>query len=86
MTSAFTVPVSVRIEAPDFLGVTPPALQYDGGEITKAGMITAGASRIGYVGFCAATREWLGFYTSGRCWSGVGKTRAEAVERFVAYR
>lgn len=86
MTIAITVPVEVRIEAADFMGVTPPAFQYPGGEITRTAMITSGASRIGYVGFCAATREWLGFYRDGAVWSGVGKTRAQAVERFVAYR
>ena len=86
MTFAITVSVPVLIEAVDFMGVTPPAFQYDSGEITKTAMITSGASRIGYVGFCAATREWLGFYRDGSVWSGVGKTRAEAVQRFVAYR
>lgn len=86
MTAAVNITVAVQLEAADFMGVTPPAFQYDGGEISKVAMITSGASRIGYVGFCAATREWLGFYRDGTVWSGVGKTRAQAVERFVQYR
>lgn len=86
LTATVAVQVEVRIEPVNHAGIEPPAFLYDGKEITKTGMLVVNHSRIGYVGYCADTREWLAFNHRGEAWSSFGKTRAAVVERFVAYR
>lgn len=86
LTATITVQVEVQVRPVNHAGIEPPAFKYDAGEITKTAMLVANCLRIGYVGYCATTREWLAFNHRGEAWYGCGKTRQELIARYVTNR